>query len=152
MAMGHVSPSVLPFHVSVSFHQCSILPSSSNILSTGETGKIWGSSYNKKLFRKLGNVKKEKYFRFSFVVLQIRARRQDGRTAWMINWASAAGWRGTTLLPWTDTHITYVYERYSATFPNPSQDKTSKWSKLNCNHDDKQNCNIYTAQNKEQNR
>jgi hypothetical protein len=31
----------------------------------------------KKLFRKLVNVKKEWYFRFLFVVLQIRARRQD---------------------------------------------------------------------------
>ena len=70
----------------------------------------------------------------------------------MINWASAAEWRGTTLQPWTDMHITYVYERYSTTFLNLSQDKISKWSKPNCSHDDKQNYNTFTAQNKEQNR
>jgi hypothetical protein len=64
----------------------------------------------------LGNVRREKYFRFSFVVLQVRARRQDGRTDWMINWASAAEWRGTTLVLWRVTHMTYPTPQLLSTF------------------------------------
>jgi len=105
--VGHVSLSTADSHVSI-FPPMPHTPLHIQIFKYSlnrRNGWNLGSSYKKKALLEIGGMS-EKHFHFSFLLLQIRARRQDGRNDWMINWASAAEWRGTTLLLWRVTHKT----------------------------------------------
>ena len=126
-------------NTSVSFRECSILLFIFKDFLNRRNRLNLGIFVQKKLFRKLGNVKK--------TVLSLFLRNASNkswtprRTDWLTDCASAAKWLVTRLLLRRVTHISYTNERYSSTFVNLSQNGLSKLSKLNYNHDDKQNCN-----------